>query len=222
MTTGFDQVIATVDRWTQCHVNISSTDRQATNEIQRRVERLQTSFARLTDINSRLMELAPLKTSFDASTDTLVGSLGDLEVRLKLNRADPEVPIKFTKLTEGVAYAAGQVSVDSDAELEALRAEMEGLLESYYYNAHRVLKLVQGLPGMRNFKCKEIVVVRNKLVEHADHGVFYSFGYGSTGPRVKPIGPPGRQWNDEGLFFNTKQFLDALTTQVLRHIPKDA
>jgi hypothetical protein len=84
------------------------------------------------------------------------------------------------------------------------------LLEDYYHNAHRVLKLMKLLPGHGNFKCQEITVVRNKLVEHPAQGEPYSFGFGSSGPAVRPMHRSGRPWRDEGLVPNTERFVEAL------------
>ncbi|MGH8594396.1 MAG: hypothetical protein ACREV3_11215, partial [Gammaproteobacteria bacterium] len=69
----------------------------------------------------------------------------------------------------------------------------------YYYAVHRALKLVKMLPQLHNFACREITIIRNKLVEHAEATEPYSFGYGSTGPVVRPIHTPGREWIDPGL-----------------------
>jgi hypothetical protein len=66
------------------------------------------------------------------------------------------------------------------------------------------------LPSLQNFKCKEIVIVRNKLIERADHGDVYSFGFGSAGPKVRPMVHSGRTWTDSGLVRNTEAFIDAL------------
>lgn len=223
MPTNFEEAIGAVERWTQSTVEvISRADAAAAAEILRRVLRLRSTFTRLAEINARLMAVTPLTTSFDAATDTFIARSGDGEIRVKLKRADPSVPIGFTQLTEGGAYVARPKDAVSAQDSDELKAEMEDLLENYYYNAHRVLKLVQRLPRMRNFKCKEVVVVRNKLIEHADHGDMYSFGYGSTGPRVKPMGRPGREWNDEGLFTNTESFLGAPTAHFSQRSARDA
>ena len=223
MPTTFEDAVAAVERWTQSTGEVlARADAAAAAEILRRVGRLRSTFTRLAEINTRLMATASISTSFDPDTDTFVARFGDGEMRVKLRRIDPGVPIGITKLTEGGSYVARPNDAVSAQASDELKAEMEDLLESYYYNAHRVLKLVQGLPRMRNFKCKEVLIVRNKLIEHADHGDIYSFGWGSTGPRVKPMGRSGREWNDEGLFRNTESFLVALTAHFSQHSVSDA
>jgi hypothetical protein len=61
-------------------------------------------------------------------------------------------------------------------------------------------------------KSEAVTQVRNNLVEHPNRGAFYSFGYGSTGPRVKPMHQGKQVWNDEGLVPNTRQFVDAIVS----------
>jgi hypothetical protein len=92
----------------------------------------------------------------------------------------------------------------------------EGLLDDYYHNAHRVLKLMKSLPGQAGFSCREITIVRNKLVEHPEHGEPYSFGFGSTGPVVRPMHRAGREWRDAGLVPNTESFVNDLARALNR------
>jgi hypothetical protein len=99
-------------------------------------------------------------------------------------------------------------------KLASLRVELEGLLESYYQNAHQVQRLVTGLlkPKRKNkFECRPITMVRNGLVEHPRPELVYSFGYGTNGPVVRPIARGGkREWVDSGLVPNTEAFDKAL------------
>lgn len=107
-------------------------------------------------------------------------------------------------------YQAGGIVPPHQIANKPLRLEMEGLLESYYHSAHRVLKLVKTLPRLRKFDCAEINRTRNNLVEHAKGTEPYSFGYGSYGPVVRPVHTPGPEWIDAGLLPNTKAFITAL------------
>lgn len=126
-----------------------------------------------------------------------------------MKRADPNVPLKMRRLTAGSAYHTGE-SQPSDEEEQRLRLELEEKLESYYHSAHRVLKLFHGLPGLSNIRCVEVSRVRNNLIEHPAAGALYSFGVGSTGPRVKPMYRGASEFNDEGLVPNTRAFVDAI------------
>ena len=84
-------------------------------------------------------------------------------------------------------------------------------MEDYYNNAHRVLKLVQKLPGLGGFSCKPITIVRNKLVAHEEPGDIYSFGFGTSGPTVRAMHKLGRAWRDTGLVANTEAFVTRLS-----------
>jgi hypothetical protein len=149
------------------------------------------------------------KVDFDPATDTIVFSMGGTEQRLKLNRANPNVPIEMTGLSAISAYHAG-TSQPSDEEEQRLRLELEEKLESYYQSAHRVLKLFVRVPDLAKIGCIAISRVRNELIEHTDEGALYSFGVGSSGPRVKPMHRDTPKFNDEGLVPNTRALVDAV------------
>lgn len=191
------------------HADLTPEHAQILLEIRRRLERLGAQAAELIDINNRMWAKQGFKVDFDPATDTIVFSVGGTEQRLKLNRADPNVPIQMTSLTAGSAYHAG-TSQPSDEEEQRLRVELEEKLESYYQSAHRVLKLFGRVPGLAKIKCVAISRVRNELVEHPDDCALYSFGAGSTGPRMKPMHRSTPKFNDEGLVPNTRAFVDAI------------
>lgn len=180
-------------------------------EIRRRFERLAAQAAGLIDINNRMCVKQGFKVDFDPSTDTIIVSIGDVEQRLTLKRADPNVPIQMKGLTAGSGYHAG-TSEPSDEEEQRLRLELEEKLESYYQSAHRVLKLFGRVPGLAKVRGVAISRVRNELIEHPNDGALYSFGAGSTGPRVKPMHRGAPKFNDEGLVPNTQAFVDAIVT----------
>jgi len=189
--------------------DLSPEDAQILLEITRRLERLGAEAVELIDINNRMWAKKGFKVDFDPSTDTVIVSVGGVEQRLKLKRADPNVPIQMRGLTAGSGYHAG-TSQPSDEEEQRLRLELEEKLESYYQSAHRVLKLFGSVPGLAKIRCVEISRVRNELIEHPDDGALYSFGVGSTGPRVKPMHRGAPKFNDEGLVPNTRAFVDAI------------
>jgi hypothetical protein len=59
--------------------------------------------------------------------------------------------------------------------------------------------------------------VRNNLIEHPDkQQLFYSFGFGSTGPRAMPIHKGEPEWNDDGLVPNTIAFVAAIVDNIPR------
>ncbi|HXK39482.1 MAG TPA: hypothetical protein VJ837_01485, partial [Candidatus Paceibacterota bacterium] len=149
-------------------------------------------------------------------TDTVTVSVAGIELQqLTLKRADPDVPMKMRELTSGSAYDAGSEATDDEEAL--LRIELEEKLEGYYYSAHRILKLLARgrFPGLtKKIRCTPILRVRNELIDHADQkgAYLYSFGVGSTGPRVKPSYQGKQVYNDEGLVPNTEAFVQAVVS----------
>lgn len=188
---------------------LSAETQETLREVIRRLERLSAQTEKLIAINNSLLGTSGVSTEFDVSTDCLVIRAGDTEQRLQLRRTDPNVPITMRTLTAGGAYHAGATD-DVPLEDAQLRLELESKLEAFYQSAHRVLKLLGTIPDLRKIKCMAITQVRNKLIEHPDDGTIYSFGFGSTGPRVKPMRRGTPAWNDEGLVPNTRDFVDAI------------
>jgi hypothetical protein len=211
LSLSYAPVLEALTAWNDVHSDrLSPNDIDTLREIERRIQRLQPALERLLQINAQLITDASPKVHLDQETDTISIQVGDQVHSLKLNRANPDTPVSLRSIATTGAYRAGGVRSNDTATISHLKSELEGALEQYYYNAHRVLKLIQQLPGLRNFKCKEIIIVRNKLVEHADHGDIYSFGFGSAGPVVRPMVRPGRVWTDQGLLRNTEAFVNAL------------
>jgi hypothetical protein len=186
-------------------------DIETLREIETRLLRLVTQFNELIQINKLLMESDPLRIHihFDPSSETITFGNGDKSIHIKLNRADPNIPIARDNESVVGAYIPGALSSES-AEIVQIKSRMESLLEDFYHSAHRILKLVRTLPRMTKTESRAITIVRNKLVEHPDAGDFYSFGWSSSGPIVRPFHRPGRQWVDAGLIPNTNEFVDAL------------
>lgn len=202
--------VQAVSEYSESHrADLSPEHAQVLLEIRRRLERLEAQAAELIDINNRIWTKEGLKFDFDSATDTIIFSVGGSEQRLKLNRADPNVPIQMVGGTSISAYDAGTFQ-PSDEEDQRLRVELEEKLESYYQSAHRVLKLFGCVPHLKKIKCVAVTRVRNELIEHPDEGTLYSFGVGSEGPRVKPMHRGTPKFNDEGLLPNTLAFVDAI------------
>jgi len=160
-------------------------------------------------MNNTLIEQRGLQIRFDPGTDTVTYRMGELEQSVRLNRADPEIPIGMGTVTVAGVYKP-ETTVDQARGADVDELAFEGLLEDYYHNAHRILKLVKSLPGFKNFQCREITMVRNKLVEHPKRGEVYSFGWGSSGPVVRPLHQQDREWIDRGLVSNTQALLGKL------------
>jgi hypothetical protein len=183
-------------------------------EILRRFSRLKNGFSKLENINQHLMATSPQGHFVLENSDTLTLFNGLSKFDVTLKRGNPLIPVTFEKVASGGVYVPQPTTADLNLTDDDLKSELEDMLENYYYNAHRVLKLVKKLKGMKNFKCAEISIVRNKLIEHANDGELYSFGWGTEGPKIRPLRRANAEWKDEGLFKNTEQFLKALNDQL--------
>ncbi len=187
----------------------SQDELETMNEILQRLKRLDNQAGQLINANNSFIEHRAPRVEFDPATDTLTFEAEGIEQKITLKRADPNKPIQIDHLAAGGGYKAGRITTQEETSQAELM--FEGALEEYYQNAHRVLKLVKTLPGLTNFECREITIVRNKLVEHPAKGEPYSFGYGSTGPVIRPMHKPDREWVDAGLVQNSDAFVTALT-----------
>lgn len=211
LSSSYAPTLDAIDAWYAARrANLASDVIDTLSEIERRIHRLQLDLERLFEINAQLIKATQPQVHLDQETNTLSFQLGGQIHSIKMNRANPDTPVSLCGVATAGSYRAGAVAKNDSAITTKLKSDLEGPLEHYYYNAHRVLKLIQKLPGLRNFKCKEITIVRNKLIEHADHGDIYSFGFGSAGLTVRPMVRPGRAWTDGGLLRNTEAFIDAL------------
>lgn len=194
----------------ETHSELPHSQVQALREIKRRLERQEVQLRKLTKINDVLSSKNGIKVSFDQENDIVTFTVGDVHQQLKLNRADPNIPIAMDSLTSGTAYHAESTSPDE--EEQTLRDELEGELENYYQSAHKVLKLLGTIPELSKIRCEPISRVRNNLIEHTKEGASYTFGVGSTGPRVKPMYEGELVFNDEGLFPNTQAYVTAIVS----------
>ena len=190
---------------------LSSKNIETLREIEVRLLRLVTQYNELLEINSQLMEWNSFQTRyrFDSDSDTITIGMIDKEFKIHIKRANPNVPISLISTSSGGAYKAGS-ETNNPTHIAKLKSHMESVLEDYYHCAHRIQKLVKTLPGISNAESRAITIVRNKLVEHPDVGDFYSFGWSSNGPVVRPMHRPGLKWVDEGLIPNTKDFASVI------------
>ena len=203
------ELIAAVNEYSsRSGISLNSAQIEALKEIRARLLRLESQYVGLMRTNGRLLETDSLlpQTSFDPDTDTIT-IRGQAETRkIKLKRADPGVPIRVVGSATTAGYHAGSQE-DEGEERRKLKVQMESLLEDFYHSAHRIQKLVPQLTGGSRAKSTKVTIVRNKLIEHPDPSDFYSFGYSSNGPTVRPLHRAGREWIDEGLVPNVADFV---------------
>ena len=198
--------------------NLSREHVEIMHEIRRRLEKLEAQAAELININNRLLKKQGINVDFDSTTDTITFSVGGMNLQHKLNRAEPDIPMKVTGLLSGSAYHAGTLHATNEEE-HNLQIELEEKLESYYQSAHRVLKLFGRMSCLSKIRCVAISRVRNELIEHPDDGALYTFGVGSSGPRVKPMHRGAPKFNDEGLVPNTLAFVEAIAAWCKANVP---
>jgi hypothetical protein len=200
--------------------DLAAEHKSALAEIMWRIEELQHLYAELVEVNDALAARVLPKIRFDETTEEQVifAADGTEMMRMKLNRADPNVPIKHRSQAMIGSYNVGSTTGSyNTAGVPALRRQLERDLESYYYSAFRVQKHVSRLPGNKKFPYSGITLVRNKLMEHKseqspDEKHPYNFGFGTGGPYVRPAKSADQKemHTDTGLVANTLEFLAEL------------
>ena len=102
-------------------------------------------------------------------------------------------------------------------ESQAVLTRLQSDTAAFYRTAHRLLKVLQGLPCLKKVHCKQIAIVRNQLLEHAGEGSNnrgrWSFGFATgVGPRVRALTFVGEapSHSDDGYIPNRDAFLSAL------------
>jgi hypothetical protein len=94
--------------------------------------------------------------------------------------------------------------------------EMELYTECFYYVSHRLKKIIDYYPGLKDFKPLAVINVRNNLIEHPHgiHGVtFPSFGLGNpNGPVIKGARTEEEKNKsvDHGLYKNALEYRELL------------
>ncbi len=185
----------------------------AAAEIKRRLLGLENSFNRLTNINEQLSKESMPQISLDSETGIMTVELMGQSVHVKYERAEPDVPVSFLDGPALVRHDYTNELSDDEIDsqiIEALKIEMESLVEHYYYNAFKITKLIQILTGKSRYDCRCITMVRNYLIEHPKLETIYSFGFGVNGPFIKPVQRGEVSWEDAGLVKNTEFLISSL------------
>jgi hypothetical protein len=191
---------------------LTALQTQAATELKRRLRRLENECSSLIRLNNLLLDSDGMKISFDEATGVLTTTMKGVSQSLTISRADPAIPVKVGQPAVVQAYHAGvETDPPTPENIDTLRQQLEQMIEGYYYNAFLITKLAQKITG-RKYECREITIVRNKLVEHFEGVSIYSFGIGSSGPVVKPIQIAPATWNDAGLVHNTTALVNSLNT----------
>jgi hypothetical protein len=211
-----DALRAVITFFARNAVFLSQDQTRAGDELKRRLRRLESECNRLIKLNNSLMNTLLPRMAHDPTTDTLTMTFGGISHSIKVNRADPNVSVKLGQTVAGGTYGHSDELARSPPEIEELKVLFESLLEQYYYNAFRIVKLLQELTGRTKSHCMEITMVRNQLVEHPNDTADYTFGYGTHGPVVRPIKRCSSAWNDAGLVPNTVALVKHIVKELAR------
>jgi hypothetical protein len=135
-------------------------------------------------------------------------------LKLKLKRADPKVPVILAGASTG--YSKGFKGKKVDGETAELQRKLERRSYEFYQLAHRITHITEKLPSLKSFKCSQIRIIRNKLIEHPegkDSGVTYdSFAYDMIeGPKIKGLRKDDQlRHMDPGFKKNSEEFISKL------------
>lgn len=187
----------------------------ALDELATRLETLKSNYLSLCALNDRYIVIDPLRVdmSFDPETGVMTFKKGEeILSSFKINRADPLVPVRLMSQSDITAFLPAKSESGDSEEVKNLRNQISSELEGFYYNASKAWDLVgKSLLKKKDSKFIGIKMVRNKLIEHTEHGDIFSFGASKeAGPTVKPIKLSTRREksNDKGLNPNTKEFVE--------------
>lgn len=203
--TSFTNALSAIDKY-QRAVSLSESQLARVVDIKKRVQRLDHQFNRLMKLNYELMVADGVKSSFDSETGLLTFQAFGASMSIILQRADPNKPVQILSNAAFGAYDASHDPLHNNPAVGALRTQLEDETESFYAQAHRVQKKIQYLLQLKKTECKEIAIVRNRILEHPIDNVTNSFGYGTGGPHLSPMMRGKSEIQDNGLVHNAKAF----------------
>lgn len=205
-----DQVISLINQ-SQNSINPNSFI-----ELISRMEKIKTQYTNLMKLNTKYIEKDPMKMDiqFDEETGVMtVAHMGELMSSIKLNRANPEVPVKLASKSDMSSF----VPSNENQEIDAIRNQIAEELESFYFNASKLWDLIEKtILSKSKSDFIGVKMVRNKLIEHTEDGDIYSFGASDEwGPTVKPSQLTSRKekWHDKGLRVNTEELLNKIESR---------
>lgn len=184
-------------------------------ELANNLSDLEQIHADIVNINSELFDVPGLSPNSEDEIE-FVG------FKLKLKRADPNVPIQLDNVTR--AYSRGGTLPSVTSETKDKERRLERLASEFYRVAHRVAHIAEKLPALTTFKATPIRIIRNNLIEHpegASSGVTHdSFSYSKNeGPYVKGLRVGDKiQHMDKGFEINNEEFLFELEAILLQSL----
>lgn len=193
-------------------------------QIAYRLGELSAMFARCLTLNDQYLTENRLRItpSFNEETGEMQISMGGMPAySFKLNRANPDVPVKIADQTQVAAFIPGAANPKTDNKAR-LQGQLSREVESYYYFASLTWDILEKeLIGKGNSKFIGVKMVRNNLLEHAYKGEKNELGSFAAS---EPNGPQVKNWrhststhlpHDPGLVPNTTEFLEAVERRFL-------
>ena len=176
-------------------------------EVRRRIERLERTYEQIKPINKEIMN-GGLGSYIDPATNDMVLQTtiaGTIRVPMQ------DKGKKFEAKTLSMGYSASSPDWLQDSH-KILKMDMEILVEAFYYNAHRVVRLVSQLSSVSKIRKIGVLDVRNNLIEHDELGSYFTYGASEDGPIVKAMKNSVRtdSPSDQGLYKNLAELLDVL------------
>ncbi len=186
---------------------------QFTNEQKDLANEMKNKLADLCAISDEIVDLmnALFPEGFLTPDEDDVVSFMGLKIRLK--RANPNVPIKLDNASVAYPRGDGERAQTKNTELEK---KLERRTIEFYQTAHRIIHIAENIPGLKDFKCKEVRIIRNHLIEHPDSKdskiTYDSFAYSKNeGPYVKGLRKDSQSGHrDRGFKANSASFLTGL------------
>ncbi|GEM_PF-3462015 len=173
------------------------------------------------EIIKLLSELFMGSGALPDQNDTItIGSL-----KLKLKRADPNVPVKLEN--ETIVYNRDQSNNLRPRRLIEKEKKLERLTEEFYIKADRITHITERLPGLESFKSPSIRIIRNHLIEHPEGKnsqiTYDSFGYSRlNGPYIKGLRRGDKMKHiDNGFRKNCEEFTKNLKETLKKALSQD-
>jgi hypothetical protein len=183
-------------------------------ELIMRLTSVKSQYIKLMELNAIYLRDDSMKMEMifnEESGEMFFAHQGKVISSLKLNRADPNVPVKLMSKSDMSSFIPEEESNDILGDINKIQKEIAKELENFYFNASKLWDLVEKTIFKKS-KSEFIGVkmVRNKLIEHTEDGDIYSFGVSEEwGPSVKPSQLKNRKekWHDKGLKVNTEELI---------------
>lgn len=136
---------------------------------------------------------------------------------IKLQRADPAVPIKLDNITIAYTDTEGKSNILHNIENKKKENKLQRLTIEFYQTAFRIIKITEKIPHLNKFTSNGVRDIRNHLIEHpegkASRITFNSFSYSKNdGPYIKGVRRNNEiNFMDRGFKVNSQEFISNFT-----------